>query len=182
MRRGASTGVALGALALGLLLVVPAAASRDEYEVKAAFLLNFARLVEWPDPARPAPQQPVVVSVLGSAEVEQAISRGVGDSVVGDHPVVVKRISGAEEIGGSHILFVTREHAEAAAALAETARRHAALAVGESEGFASQGGVINFFTEDRKLRFEINPDAAKSAGLKISSRLLRLAVLVRPER
>ena len=65
--------------------------------------------------------------------------------------------------------------------LLAVARSASALAVGESDGFATRGGVINFFTEDRKLRFEINPEAARSAGLKISSRLLRLAVLVGQE-
>jgi hypothetical protein len=60
----------------------------------------------------------------------------------------------------------------------DAARAHAALAVGESEGFARNGGVINFFVEDKRLRFEINTDAASRARLKVSSRLLRLAVLI----
>lgn len=174
--------LAVVALATGQVLATGVHASRDEYEVKAAFLLNFARLVEWPDAARPGPRQPIVFSVLGSPEVEAAITRGVGDSVVGDHPVVVKRVSEPGEVGGSHVLFVTRDGARSAGDLLQAARSHAALTVGESEGFAAEGGVINFFTEDRKLRFEINPEAARSAGLKISSRLLRLAVLVGPER
>lgn len=169
----------LAVLAAGFLWVPRADASRDEYQVKAAFLLNFARLVEWPESARPAPSQPMVFAVLGSEEVRSAIASAVGDTSIGDHPVKVRRIDDASEAGGSHILFVSRGSAVDAAVLSATARDHAALVVGESDGFARRGGAINFFTENRKLRFEINPDAAQAAGLKISSRLLRLAVLVR---
>ncbi|MGH0028674.1 MAG: YfiR family protein [Myxococcota bacterium] len=175
-------GLALCVWLAGLLLASPPAGSTpDEYQVKAAFLLNFARLVEWPQKAMAA-DRPIVVSVLGSQEVRDSIAAGIGDAVIGEHPVEVQRIDSASEIGGSHILFVTRERAQEPAEIFRTARRHAALVVGESEGFAESGGTINFFTEDRKLRFEINPDAAKASGLKISSRLLRLAVLVGEER
>ena len=92
------------------------------------------------------------------------------------------RISDVGEIEGSHILFVPRERGGELSEVLAAAKGHPALVVGESEGFAKRGGAINFFTEDSKLRFEINPDAARSAGLKISSRLLRLAVLVRGDR
>jgi hypothetical protein len=175
---GAGLPLLLLAGVLVAVLASPAGASRDEYEVKAAFLLNFARLVEWPEAARPAPTAPMVISVWGSPEVERAIARGIGAATVGEHPLVVRRIAGADELGGSHILFVSRDADASPGELLEAARRHATLAVGESEGFAARGGAINFFTENRKLRFEINPDAAQAASLKISSRLLRLAVLV----
>lgn len=181
MSRSLHTRIAaVVALALvATLASAPVRASRDEYEVKAAFLLNFARLVEWPAAARPAEQEPLVVAVLGSEAVQRTIARSIGNASVGDHVISVRRISGPEEVAGSHILFVSREDSEDLAPILEAARAHAALAVGESQGFALSGGVINFFTEKKRLRFEINPDAARSAGLKVSSRLLRLAVLVR---
>jgi hypothetical protein len=168
--------VALALLAAGLAVAAPAGATWDEYEVKAAFLLNFARLVEWPAAARPAAQD-LVVAVLGSKEVERVISRSIGDESVGERSVTVRRISGPEEVAGSHIVFVSRD-ADDLAPVLDAARAHAALAVGESEGFARNGGVINFFVEDKRLRFEINTDAASRARLKVSSRLLRLAVLI----
>lgn len=166
------------ALAFAMLVAFPALAARDEYEVKAAFLLNFARLVSWPDAARPGAKEPIVVSVLGEEQVAQGIAAGIGDTMVGSHPVEVRGVSLAEELAGTHILFVGRGEPENLGELLEVARVNAALAVGESDGFALRGGVINFFTRDKKLRFEINPEAARRAGLQISSRLLRLAVLV----
>ena len=96
------------------------------------------------------------------------------------HRVSVRRIPDAEGLPGSHIVFVGRGTAGLDEVLAE-AREHAVLAIGESRDFARRGGVINFFTEDKKLRFEVNPDAARRAGLEISARLLRLAVLVGDE-
>ena len=184
MSRSPGVRLSLAAVALSLLLalayVESARASRDEYEVKAAFLLNFARLVQWPASARPAEQEPLVVSVLGSDAALRAITRSVGDTRIGAHRVSVRRISDAEELPGSHIVFVGRGADGLDEVLAE-ARKHAVLAVGESRGFARRGGVINFFTEDNKLRFEVNPEAARNAGLEISARLLRLAVLVGDE-
>lgn len=168
-------------LVVATLVVLPAQAARDEYEVKAAFLLNFARLVAWPAKARPDAEEPIVVSVVGDARVERGITAGIGGTQVGSHPVLVRGISAAEEIAGSHILFVSRGEPENLHEILAAARSHATLAVGESEGFASRGGIINFITKKKKLRFEINPDAARDAGLKISSRLLGLAVLVQEE-
>ena len=165
-------------LLFATLLALPAGAARDEYEVKAAFLLNFARLVSWPETARPATRAPIVVGVLGDEQVTRGIAAGIGETKVGSHPVEVRGVSGAEELAGTHILFVGRKEPENVAELLAAASANAALAVGESPGFALRGGVINFFTRDKKVRFEINPAAAQRAGLKISSRLLRLAVLV----
>jgi len=169
---------ALAAL-LFLATLVSAAetlASRDEYQVKAAFLLNFAKLVEWPAAAQPAEGAPIVVGIMGDEKTARAISKKLGAARVGSHPLQVRSVSGAPDVAGCHIVFVAAGHEDAA--ILEAASGNAALSVGESEGFAERGGVINFVNEGKKLRFEINTQAADRAGLKISSRLLRLARLV----
>ncbi len=97
---------------------------------------------------------------------------------MGDHPVVVKALSDASEVASCHIVFIAGQAGDGDQAVLAAARGHAALSVGEHDGFALRGGVINFYSEDKKLRFEINPKAADEAGLRISSRLLRLAKLV----
>ena len=180
-RGGRLTAFLLAAATAALvttLVVPPASAARDEYEVKAAFLLNFARLVEWPSRVTPKGADPIVVSVIGSEQVERSIAAGVGENSVDEHRVVVRTIESADDLPGTHILFVSREEPEDLDVILAAARSQAALAVGETPGFANRGGVINFFTSEKKLRFEINPDAARDAGLKVSSRLLRLAVVV----
>ena len=163
------------ALTLTLASLSALAGSFDEYAVKAAYLVNFARLVEWPPTRQPAAGRPFVVAVAGSAEVEGALAEGLAGKSVGDNPVIVRRIDSAEEIADTHIVFVA---GDAPAGFLEAARRFSVLSVGQSDRFASNGGVVNFFTVDQKLRFEINPKAASAAGLNISSRLLSLAVIV----
>jgi hypothetical protein len=159
-----------------LLSAMTALASRDEYQVKAAFLLNFAKLIKWPAKNQPAPGQPIVLGVVGSADVAKSMSSKLEGVRVGDHPVAVRIVSRAAEVEGCHMVFLASGRDDDA--ILEAARSRAALSVGESEGFAARGGMVNFFNEGKKLRFEINTDAAAQAQIEISSRLLRLAKLV----
>jgi hypothetical protein len=162
---------------VALLSAMPALATRDEYQVKAAFLLNFAKLVKWSARNQPAPGEPIVLGVVGEASVVESVSSKLAGARVGDHSVEVRSVSGASQVEGCHIVFVASGRNNEGAIL-EAAREQAALSVGESEGFANRGGVVNFFNEGKKLRFEINPQAAAQAQIEISSRLLRLAKLV----
>jgi hypothetical protein len=178
-RRGAgSARYTLVALLFLATLASAAAvlAARDTYRAKAGFLLNFARLTEWPAAAQPAAGEPIVLGVMADASTAQVIGARLAKARVGDHPVTLRSVASAEDVVGCHIVFVASDGDDAA--ILEAASGSAALSVGESEGFAERGGVINFFSEGEKLRFEINPQAADRAGLKISSRLLRLARLV----
>jgi hypothetical protein len=161
-----------------LVLAAPAGgASHQEYALKAAFLLNFARLVEWPAEVRPGEGEPLVVAVMGSASVRRVIAQGLEGARAGSHPLEVRRLENAAQIPGSHIVFVAGR-GEPDAELLDRSRSHKALSVGESPGFARRGGVIGLFTEEKKLRFEINVEAAKGAGIQLSSRLLRLARII----
>jgi len=182
-RNGRRIELAAGALvALCLVLArTPVGADYEEYKVKAAFLLNFARLVTWPGGAEPAAGSPFVVGVAGGASVAEELATALAGASIPDHPVSVRRVAAPEEIDGCQILFVAGSDAESARSWARGARGSHALVVGESDGFASHGGAVNFFMEDRKVRFEINPKAADREGLKISSRLLQLAQLVSDE-
>ena len=150
--------------------------SGDAVAARADFLLKFARLVEWPAGAQPVPEEPLVVGVAGDEAAAQAISQALAGRMLDENPVVVRRVASAGDVAGCHIVFLTSERDEAS--ILAAAREHAALTVGESDGFAARGGVINFYEEDEALRFEINSAAADRAGFAISSRLLRLAKLV----
>jgi hypothetical protein len=161
-----------------LLLVAPRASAQSEDQVMAAFLFNFARYVEWPKDAFDRNDMPVNICMLSTKEFGDVVSRTVSGKTVADRPVVVRRTADLPETIGCHILFIGREydksHTEAVAELGGLS----VFTVADQEGFARAGGIANFYRAENRIRFEINPHAAQKAGLKISSRLLRLAKVV----
>ena len=174
------TSIALGLVLLGLGL--PASAPRaegvSEYSVKAAFLVNFARLVEWPEQAFAAPEDPVVVCIAGEEAYEYAQQAGLRRQKVGRREVRLRTIDSADEVSACHVVFVSEGSSKLTPRVVGGAADASILTVGEADGFAARGGIINFYREGSKVRFEINPTAAERAGLQISSRLLRLARIV----
>jgi len=153
----------------------PEAAS--EYELKAAFLYNFARFVEWPDAALPAGAR-LTICVLGSDPFGPVLEETIADKQVAERGLVVRRLAPGEGPGGCHILFVSAAEEAAFARVVPALAPLRVLTVGEAEDFAERGGMIQLVTRDRKIRFRINVDAADAAGLRISSQLLRLADVV----
>jgi hypothetical protein len=172
-------------LVAAICLLLPANTSAQsapgEYGVKATFLLNFARLVEWPTTAFAGPRAPVTVGLMSSESSFEELERSLDGKPVGRRRVAARRISKADEAIGFHMVFLDSSNAGASAAVAKATHGHAVLLVGESEGFAKNGGAIGFFNEGNKIRFEINPRATEAAGLHVSSRLLRVARIVRDE-
>jgi hypothetical protein len=147
-----------------------------EYEVKAAFLYNFAKFVEWPPEALAAPSAPMVIGVLGTDPFGHTLDRIVADKQIGGHPLVIKRLKDASEAEGCQIVFVGTADRAALKRLVQSNARHAVLTVGEIEGFTQEGGIIQFVIQENKVRFQINAAAADKAGLKISAQLLKLAL------
>ncbi len=172
-------------LVVALLLAlgkVTGAAERapDEYEVKAAFLYNFARYVRWPprDATRPSPT--FVITVVGRDPFGALLDEAIRDADVDGRPLEVRRITNPGEIGPSDIVFVG-EPEHVAAVLARVAGTPT-LTVGEDEHFAERGGVIGFRTQRDRVRLEVNLGAAERAGFRISAELLKLAHIVGPQR
>lgn len=174
--RRTSIGFALGLVALGLTATVARAQSEDQ--IKAAFLFNFARYVEWPDAAFSSGSTPVRICMAGADDFASIVSKAVGGKSVGDRAVEVASSVGLEDAGTCHILYVGAGLEADADVVASSVSGGHVFTVADREGFAASGGIANFIRADNKVRFEINPDAAKQAGLKISSRLLRLAKVV----
>lgn len=149
-----------------------------EYEVKAAFLYNFARFVEWPPAAMGAPDQPFVVAVLGDDPFGATLDRTLSGKTLEARPIVVRRVASLEEAARVNILFVaTSERPQVSHVLRTLSGTHV-LTVGEMSGFAEKGGMIGFRTERQRVRFDINVGQASRAGFKISSQLLKLARIV----
>jgi len=168
----------LASLISGTLSVYGDTRSLQEYEVKAAFLFNFAKFVEWPADAFTSANEPLVLGILGADPFGDSL-RSLEDKSAGGRKIVIKRFADAEALEKCHILFISRSLAKDLPQILTTTRNWNVLTVGEMRGFAEAGGIINFVLADKKIRFEINVDAAHQAGLKISSQLLKVAKIVR---
>ena len=150
-----------------------------EYQVKAAFLYNFAKFVEWPPSAFSDAKQPLDICVYGHDPFGTALEDALLGKTIGERRVGLGRATQFQDLAGCHVVFVSALARESAADLANRLKGRAVLLVGESDGFAASGGTIQFTIEDNRVHFVINPDAADRAGLKISSKLLALAKIVR---
>jgi hypothetical protein len=150
-----------------------------EYPLKALFLYNFGSYVEWPATAFHGPDQPFVIGVLGQAPLLDTLFDIAASKKIGQRRIVIQHFLTIDAIRPCQILFIARGTPPAEQRQAvERMSGHPVLIVGESDGFASQGGAINFFVEANKIRFEINVEAARQQQLKISSKLLALARIV----
>jgi hypothetical protein len=149
-----------------------------EYDVKAAFVYNFARFVDWPAQAFKEPGDPIKVCILGENPFGRALDNALQGKLAGGRVLVVEQIADARRAIGCHILFVSASERKRVRAILESVTS-GVLTVGDIDGFAAQGGVVNFKLEDGKVRFEINVAAAGQQGLRISSKLLSVAKVVR---
>ena len=166
-------------LGFGLILLTTAIAlaqdAQLEYKLKAAFLFNFAKFVEWPTESLPADKSPFVIGVLGDNPFDKNLENAVRDKTVNEHPVVVKQFSSASEATNCHILFISSSVKDLPEVI-KTLEQSSVLTVGESDRFLEEGGMIKFVIEAQKIRFQIKDEAAKKAKLKLSSKLLNLAL------
>jgi hypothetical protein len=146
----------------------------SEYELKAAFLYNFAKFVEWPAGAFSDDSAPIVVAVVGDDPFKGCLDVVVGKSANG-RQVAIRRLTPVEDLRSCHVLFVCSSEKKRLSQIVANIDGASVLTVGEMEGFASNGGMIRLTMEDDKVRFEINVGMARRARLKVSSKLLSLA-------
>lgn len=154
------------------------AQSPSEYEVKAAFLYNFAKFVEWPPEAFPDASAPIVIGVVRNDYFNYILARTVAGKVVQGRKFLVRLWKRNQGSPNWQILFISSSEGNALAEILQSIKGSSMLTVGETQGFAARGGMINFILSDNRVRFEINQKSAQSAGLKISSKLLALATSV----
>ena len=154
------------------------AAAATASDVQAAYLFNFVRFVEWPEAAFDDAAAPVRICVLGESGFVDVASKTIDGKSVGERKVVVEARENVLSSRGCHILYVDASRRDAESEVLATFGERSVLTVAETDGFAERGGVANFVTVDDKVRFVINKKAADAAGLKISSRLLRIAQVV----
>jgi hypothetical protein len=151
----------------------------SETQIKAAFIYNFTKFIEWPEESFPGKGKPIVIGILGETPLTAELGVIVTDRKVNGRPIVVKSVRTAEDLAPLQVLFVSAADDAAFGELAPAIAGNALLTVGESPGFAAANGAIVFVRLDGKLRFEINLPAAEQAGLKISGELQKLAATVK---
>lgn len=170
----------LGALIFALMPVPVRAqpAAPREYQVKAVFLFNFLQFVEWPAEAFSDPGAPLQIGVLGDDPFGPALDEAIKDETVQGRRLVVRRSQHLEDLQDCQLLFISKSENRRADEILSRLGSRPVLTVSEINGFARQGGVIAFYPEGKKVRFEINPATARHAGLKLSSQLLGLGRVV----
>ena len=157
-----------------LLSATPAALSQvgdeAEYQVKLAYLYNFAQFIQWPPDAFRSATAPLSLCVAGQNPFQGPMEQSLRSRMAAGHPIEVKRLRPGDDPRASEKRWAER--------MLSALRGSSTLTVGESRGFAEQGGVINLTIEQDKVRFEINREVAVQNRLKISSKLLALAKIV----
>jgi hypothetical protein len=171
--------IALSAV-LGSAAYARAQAERvSEYQVKAAFLYNFAKFVEWPDAPSTNGRDPILLCVAGRDPFGKILEQTILGKTANGHPFMIKLFKKDEDASGCHILFTDSSDETYIRSLFDRLKGSSVLTVGETGKFLRLGGIINFTLEENRVRFEINVDAAERARLKISSKLLSVAKVVR---
>jgi hypothetical protein len=190
LARRASTwsGAMVTLLAVAGALAVsaqPASAQRDqvgEYELKAAILYNLSRFVEWPPSAYADSQAPTVLCILGQDPFGDSLKTLGQKQDANGRPVSIRRLKNENGMRDCHVLYISTSERKSVTQILSSLKGSNVLTVGEMSQFAVQGGIIQFTLEDKQVRFEINLDAASRMTLKISSRLLVLAQIVKDQR
>lgn len=151
-----------------------------EYVIKAAFLYNFAKFVDWPGEAFPNRRTPLTLCILGKDPFGVALE-SIKGKTVRSRRLVIQHLARIDDLEQCHILFISTSEEKRLSQILSTIRGKTILTVSDINSFARRGGIINLVTAKSKIRFEINVDAMDLVGLKISSKLLKLAKIVMDE-
>lgn len=150
-------------------------AQLTESDLKAAFLFQFAKFVDWPADAFASDEAPIEIGVLGDEDFAATLKTLLDKKKSHSRPFVVRQIGSQQEARKCHMLFFRESDTRRLGAMIDSIRQLPILTVGESNDFIGQGGMLNFFFEDKQLRFEVNPAPVQTARLTVSSQLMRLA-------
>jgi hypothetical protein len=163
------------------LLIIAAGAARAEsreYQIKAAFLVNFVQFVTWPSNVLANDGAPFCIGVLGDDPFGPTLDQTVQGESVNHHKIIVQRRQRIDDCKDCQMVFVSRSEEKNLPVILAGLDSGAVLTVSEIPGFARRGGIINFYLEGNKVRFEINPTVAERDKLRLSSQLLSLGRIV----
>ncbi len=149
-----------------------------EYQIKAVFIKKFIKFIEWPSEVLPHNHNPIKIGILGKSPIIKAFESGKTTQIKG-HKLEIREFENLRDLEFCHILFIAASEKDRFKEILKTIQGKGVLTISETENFSRLGGIINFFIVEDMVRFAINVEAAEKAGLKISSKVLRLAEVVR---
>ena len=150
-------------------------ATASEYQVKAVFIYNFTHFINWPEKAFDSQYDSFVIGIIGNDPIAQYVETAIANERVGSHVLRFERFNSIEDIGKCHILYVASKDPDEIREILEKVNGKNILTVGDTPNFVRWGGMVRFYTEEGRIRLQINNTIAKEEGLKISSKLLRVA-------
>jgi YfiR/HmsC-like len=153
----------------------PAQESMPEYQVKAAYLFNFLKFVDWPDDAFADPLAPIVIGILGDDPFGSSLPQVVVGKTVQGRDLVIRAYHDGENLRGAQILFISSSEKKRLPVILSSLRGSSVLTVADMDGFLDCGGMIQFVPESNRVRFAINADATRRGRLQMSSKLMSLA-------
>jgi hypothetical protein len=153
-------------------------AATQEYQVKAVFLFNFTQFVDWPLEAFSGVDQPIVIGVIGDDPFGTYLDQTVHGEKVNNRPLLIRRFRHGDDVGTCHVLFISQSETSRLDQIIAGLHGRSVLTVSDLPGFGRRGGMIRFVMENNRVKLRINADAAKAAGLMLSSKLLRVAEIV----
>ena len=151
-----------------------------EYAVKAAFLFNFTKFVEWPESSFDGADSPIVIGIVGDDPFGDNLARIVAGQKVQGRGIVIRNKRYSDDFRTCHVLFISTSERHHSNQILADLQASAVLTVSDNEGFADAGGVMQFVTEDNHIRFVINLNAAARNHLHVSAKLLALARVINP--
>lgn len=163
------------AVFLAPVRTAPAQDSR-EYQLKAVLLLNLVRFVEWPSSAFKDTNAPVTIGVLGDDPFGPLLDQACRDEKINDRRIAITRCASVNEATNCHLLFVCASERQEFENINTRLANMPVLTVSDTEGFIRSGGIVRLYTQpDHEIKLRVNTEAAKSAGLTVSAKVLRLA-------
>ena len=150
-------------------------ATASEYQIKAVFIYNFTHFVNWPERAFDSQYDSFVIGIIGNDPIARYVETAIANERVGSHVLRFERYNSIKEIDKCHILYVASKDPDEIKEILKSVEGKNILTVGDTPNFVRWGGMIRFYTEEGRIRLQINNTIAKEEELKISSKLLRVA-------
>ncbi|MCF8296452.1 MAG: YfiR family protein [Saprospiraceae bacterium] len=152
-----------------------------EYYKKSELIEKFVKFIEWPNKARMyIKTEPFIITIIGENPFEETISKYFSSRKIYDKIILIRYIEHVEEINGSHILFISKSKKKQLTEILKYTHNKPILTLGETKHYSEKGVLINFYTENKEIKFEINETAAKNSGLYINFHLLSAARIINP--
>ena len=165
----------IGFMLCALLFSAKGLLGQTEYDIKAAYLYNFAKFVDWPEGTFEHEDAPLIIGIIGTDPFHQLLNEAISGKTTKGRRLVVRRFKRIAEVTLCHILFIARSERRNLSKILAQTKGSGILTVSELDDFIDEGGIVRLFTKGNKVRFDINLAVAQQSRLKISSRVLNLA-------